>query len=170
MTFLSEQTCCFPESNKLGFVVNVCLILSQTKSLSYSFEQPKPKFAKCTARRTFVDKISRHGYRDRSQIDAENTEYKDESDNLATCQPSFPPIKIIYEDSHILVVSKPGGMLVHRSKEATRDTIFLLQTLRDQLGGRQVIRDRPSPHKRHRTHDAAFNAAPRSFSTRPAAL
>ncbi len=50
----------------------------------------------------------------------------------------FPPIKIVYEDAHIVVVSKPGGMLVHRSKESTRETVFLLQTLRDQLGGRKV--------------------------------
>jgi hypothetical protein len=62
---------------------------------------------------------------------------------------TFPPIKIVYEDAHIIVVSKPGGMLVHRSKESTRDTVFLLQTLRDQLGGRKVpetVRDaRPPP-------------------------
>ncbi len=34
-----------------------------------------------------------------------------------------------------MVVSKPGGLLVHRSREAARDKVFLLQQVRDQLGG-----------------------------------
>ena len=58
--------------------------------------------------------------------------------DIAEDYQTISPIKIVYEDDSILVVSKPGGMLVHRSKESTRDTVFLLQTLRNQLGGRQV--------------------------------
>lgn len=43
-------------------------------------------------------------------------------------------IPVLYEDDHMIVVSKPGGLLVHRSREA-RDKRFLLQMLRDQMGG-----------------------------------
>ncbi len=43
-------------------------------------------------------------------------------------------IPVLYEDEHMVVVSKPGGLLVHRSREA-RDSRFLLQMTRDQLGG-----------------------------------
>jgi tRNA pseudouridine65 synthase len=44
-----------------------------------------------------------------------------------------PPIEIIYQNANLVVVNKPPGMLVHRSRIAT-DTRFLLQTLRNQLG------------------------------------
>ncbi len=44
-------------------------------------------------------------------------------------------IPVLYEDDHMVVVSKPGGLLVHRSREA-RDNRFLLQMVRDQMGGR----------------------------------
>ena len=43
------------------------------------------------------------------------------------------PLKILYQDQNIVVVSKPGGLLVHRSREST-DRVFLLQHLRDQIG------------------------------------
>ncbi len=43
-------------------------------------------------------------------------------------------IPVIYEDEHMVVVSKPGGLLVHRSREST-DSTFLLQMVRDQMGG-----------------------------------
>lgn len=43
-------------------------------------------------------------------------------------------IPVLYEDEHMVVVSKPGGLLVHRSREA-RDSRFLLQLVRDQMGG-----------------------------------
>ena len=42
--------------------------------------------------------------------------------------------KIIYEDEFLVAASKPSGLLVHRSNES-RDEIFFLQLLRDQLGG-----------------------------------
>lgn len=50
-------------------------------------------------------------------------------------QPDSPqPIPLLYQDEHLVVVNKPAGMLVHRSRVADGETRFLLQTLRDQLG------------------------------------
>lgn len=43
-------------------------------------------------------------------------------------------LPILYQDSHLVIVSKPAGMLVHRGMGASADEPFLLQTLRDQLG------------------------------------
>ncbi len=43
-------------------------------------------------------------------------------------------IPILYQDEHIVVVDKPPAMLVHRSLIDKRETVFLLQTLRNQLG------------------------------------
>jgi tRNA pseudouridine65 synthase len=43
-------------------------------------------------------------------------------------------IPILYRDDWLVAVSKPAGLLVHRSHEA-RDRAFLLQRVRDQLGG-----------------------------------
>ncbi|MEM7166700.1 MAG: pseudouridine synthase [Planctomycetota bacterium] len=44
-----------------------------------------------------------------------------------------PPIEVLYRDQAMVAVAKPGGLLVHRSREST-DRVFLLQLLRDQLG------------------------------------
>ncbi len=44
-----------------------------------------------------------------------------------------PHIPILFHDDFALVVDKPGGMLVHRSREAARSR-YLLQTVRDQTG------------------------------------
>ena len=44
-----------------------------------------------------------------------------------------PPINILHRDAHILVVDKPGGLLVHRSSEST-DRDVLLQRVREQTG------------------------------------
>ena len=46
-----------------------------------------------------------------------------------------PDIDILYIDDELVVVNKPAGMLVHRSEARTRDRVFLLQTLRNQIGG-----------------------------------
>jgi tRNA pseudouridine65 synthase len=46
---------------------------------------------------------------------------------------SRPPIPILHLDEGFVAVSKPGGLLVHRTKEST-DRVFLLQELRNQLG------------------------------------
>lgn len=43
-------------------------------------------------------------------------------------------LQICYHDDAVVVVNKPAGMLVHRSGIDARETVFLMQTLRDQLG------------------------------------
>ena len=45
-------------------------------------------------------------------------------------------LNILYRDDNTIAVDKPPGMLVHRSWIAEEDTVFLLQTLRDQIGQR----------------------------------
>lgn len=42
-------------------------------------------------------------------------------------------IEILYTDSHIVVVNKPTGLLVHRTRIAEEENDFLLQKVRDQL-------------------------------------
>jgi tRNA pseudouridine65 synthase len=42
-------------------------------------------------------------------------------------------LAILHQDEHIIVIHKPPGLLVHRSP-ISRDTVFVLQTLRDQIG------------------------------------
>ncbi|MBE2898244.1 tRNA pseudouridine(65) synthase TruC [Pasteurellaceae bacterium 20609_3] len=44
------------------------------------------------------------------------------------------PIEIIYRDDDLVVVNKPANMLVHRSWLDRHESVFLMQTLRDQLG------------------------------------
>ncbi|KLU15807.1 MULTISPECIES: tRNA pseudouridine(65) synthase TruC [Xenorhabdus] len=43
-------------------------------------------------------------------------------------------LEIIYQDEHIVAVNKPAGWLVHRSWLARHETVFVMQTLRDQIG------------------------------------
>lgn len=43
------------------------------------------------------------------------------------------PLNILYQDAHYVAIDKPAGLLVHRSP-ISRDRVFALQTLRDQLG------------------------------------
>ena len=45
-------------------------------------------------------------------------------------------LTILYRDKHYIAVDKPAGMLVHRSWIAEEEEVFLLQTLRDQIGQR----------------------------------
>lgn len=45
------------------------------------------------------------------------------------------PLNILHHDEHLVVVHKPSGLLVHRSP-ISRDRVFLLQRLRDQIGQR----------------------------------
>jgi len=45
-------------------------------------------------------------------------------------------LEIIYQDSHLVAINKPHGLLVHRSKIANNASEFALQLLRDQLGQR----------------------------------
>ena len=42
-------------------------------------------------------------------------------------------LKILFQDDHYVAIDKPAGLLVHRSP-LSRDRVFALQTLRDQLG------------------------------------
>lgn len=44
------------------------------------------------------------------------------------------PLKIVYQDEHIIAVDKPSGMLVHRSFLDKHETVFVMQTLRNQIG------------------------------------
>ena len=43
------------------------------------------------------------------------------------------PLDILYRDDALVVVNKPGGLLVHRTRESS-DRVFLLQELGAQLG------------------------------------
>lgn len=45
------------------------------------------------------------------------------------------PLTILYRDEHYVAIDKPPDLLVHRSP-ISRDQVFVLQTLRDQLGRR----------------------------------
>jgi tRNA pseudouridine65 synthase len=42
-------------------------------------------------------------------------------------------LDILFEDPHFIAINKPQGMLVHASK-ISEDSVFVLQTLRDQIG------------------------------------
>jgi tRNA pseudouridine65 synthase len=44
------------------------------------------------------------------------------------------PLNIIFRDEYLVAVDKPSGMLVHRSFLDKHETVFVMQTLRDQLG------------------------------------
>lgn len=48
---------------------------------------------------------------------------------------SAPPLRLLYRDARYVLIDKPPGLLVHRSP-ISRDRVFALQTLRDQLGRR----------------------------------
>ncbi|GHB22265.1 pseudouridine synthase [Salinicola rhizosphaerae] len=44
------------------------------------------------------------------------------------------PLTVIYRDEALIAIVKPPGMLVHRTALARGETVFVLQTLRDQIG------------------------------------
>lgn len=44
-------------------------------------------------------------------------------------------LPILLQDEHLVAIHKPPGLLMHRSP-ISRDTVFVLQTLRDQIGQR----------------------------------
>jgi tRNA pseudouridine65 synthase len=44
-------------------------------------------------------------------------------------------LPILYRDDQLIAINKPAGMLVHRSP-ISQDRLFVLQTLRDQIGQR----------------------------------
>lgn len=43
-------------------------------------------------------------------------------------------LEILYQDESLVAINKPAGMLVHRSWLDKHETVFAMQTLRDQLG------------------------------------
>ena len=43
-------------------------------------------------------------------------------------------LEIVYQDAHLVAVNKPAGWLVHRSWLDRHETVFVMQTLRDQIG------------------------------------
>ncbi|WP_145563542.1 tRNA pseudouridine(65) synthase TruC [Yersinia aldovae] len=43
-------------------------------------------------------------------------------------------LEILYQDEHIVAVNKPAGWLVHRSWLDSNETVFVMQTVRDQIG------------------------------------
>lgn len=45
-------------------------------------------------------------------------------------------LDIVYQDNSIVVINKPSGLLVHKSKMAAGVKVFALQLLRDQIGQR----------------------------------
>ena len=42
--------------------------------------------------------------------------------------------EILYQDEYLVAINKPRGLMVHRSYLASRDEVFILQLLRDQIG------------------------------------
>jgi tRNA pseudouridine65 synthase len=47
---------------------------------------------------------------------------------------NYSPLQIIYQDSDLVAINKPNGLLVHRSPIAADADVFAVQLLRDQLG------------------------------------
>ena len=46
---------------------------------------------------------------------------------------SVPHLAILYQDENMIAVNKPNDMAVHASRMYVDDTVFVLQTLRDQI-------------------------------------
>ncbi|MFM2057194.1 MAG: hypothetical protein RLY71_1579 [Pseudomonadota bacterium] len=53
----------------------------------------------------------------------------------ATAATTLP---VLWRDEHLIVIHKPAGWLVHRTGLDAGETRFVVQTLRDQLGGQYV--------------------------------
>ncbi|HDL4615575.1 TPA: tRNA pseudouridine(65) synthase TruC, partial [Mannheimia haemolytica] len=43
-------------------------------------------------------------------------------------------LDILYQDNSLIAINKPAGVLVHRSWLDKHETVFAMQTLRDQIG------------------------------------
>lgn len=43
-------------------------------------------------------------------------------------------LEILFKDAYLVIINKPNGLLVHRSKIATNTDVYALQILRDQIG------------------------------------
>jgi tRNA pseudouridine65 synthase len=53
----------------------------------------------------------------------------------STTLPERPLLTILYDDPHLVVIDKPPGVLIHRTR-ISEDKVFLVQLLRDQIGQR----------------------------------
>ena len=51
---------------------------------------------------------------------------------------SEPSLTVLWRDEHLVAVHKPAGWLVHRTGLDAGETRFVVQALRDQLGGQRV--------------------------------
>ena len=51
-------------------------------------------------------------------------------------------IDIVHEDSELLAVNKPAGLLIHRSKIADAETDFLLDRIKEQVGANLFLAHR----------------------------
>ena len=60
-----------------------------------------------------------------------NTQHEN---SQTTETPEVPLLEILYQDEWLVAINKPAGMLVHRSFLDKHETVFVLQTLRNQLG------------------------------------
>ena len=49
-------------------------------------------------------------------------------------QPDALKLRVLYQDEYIVAIDKPPGLLVHRSPIDKHETVFAVQTLRDQIG------------------------------------
>ena len=49
-----------------------------------------------------------------------------------------PALTVLFRDDHLIAVHKPAGWLVHRTGLDAGETRFVVQALRDQLGGQWV--------------------------------
>lgn len=60
-----------------------------------------------------------------------------EGDGMDDTEPMPPHLDVRFQDEHLAVLSKPGGMLMHRTRDSKKTDFLFLQTARNQLG-RQV--------------------------------
>ncbi len=60
--------------------------------------------------------------------------HDDAQHDLPSSESTAPVLQILYQDQWIVAINKPAGMLVHRSFLDKHETVFVLQTLRNQLG------------------------------------
>lgn len=66
-------------------------------------------------------------------VDNRDTDPQAREQSLSDAQ---SPLRIIWQDSHLVAIDKPSGLLVHRSPIDRYETQFAVQQLRDQLGRR----------------------------------
>ena len=61
------------------------------------------------------------------------------NDDPTTDAPPMPvSLPVLWQDEHLIAIHKPAGWLVHRTGLDAGETRFVVQTLRDQLGGAHV--------------------------------